>query len=139
VTVLQPHPPGIPVPRPTPVSAPFWDGCRRGELLYQRCEDCRVPVFNPAPACRRCLSSRLTWERSAGRGGVYSWSTVWRPQRPAFAVPYTAAIIDIDEGYQMLANIIGCIAEDITCGMRVAVEFHPIGEGFVLPYFSPAP
>jgi uncharacterized OB-fold protein len=62
---------------------------------------------------------------------------VWRPQTPAFAVPYVAAIVDLDEGYQMLANVIGCEPEDVAVGLRVVVEFHPIGGGFVLPYFRP--
>jgi hypothetical protein len=105
--------------------------------MYQRCEECATAVFDPASACRRCLSDRLTWQVSDGLGTVYSWSTVWRPQSPAFATPYVAAIIDVDEGYQMLANIIGCAPEEVRAGLRVSVEFHPIGEGLVLPYFSP--
>lgn len=137
MTRLEPHPVGIPLPRPTAFSRPYWEGCTRGQLLYQRCDDCRAPVFDPASACRRCLSHRLTWQESAGLGTIYSWSTVWRPQSPAFATPYVAAIIDLDEGYQILANVIGCSPEDVYVGLRVAVEFHPIGEGFVLPYFCP--
>jgi uncharacterized OB-fold protein len=136
VATLTPHPEGIPLPEPSLVSAPFWEGARVGELRYQRCP-AGHPVFNPAPRCRCCGSSDLTWERSAGFGAVYSSSVVWRPQTPAFAVPYVAAIVALDEGYQMLANVIGCEPEDVVVGLRVAVEFHPIGGGFVLPYFRP--
>jgi uncharacterized OB-fold protein len=135
--VLQPHPEGIPVPSPSPISRPYWDGCRRGELLYERCADCGHAVFEPAPRCRWCASVRLEWARSNGTGSVYSWSVVWRPQTPAFAVPYVCAIVDVDEGYQMLANVIGCRPDEVRSGMRVAVEFHPIGGGFALPYFRP--
>lgn len=137
MTTLEPHPIGIPLPRPSPVSEPYWAGCASGELLFQRCAKCGCAVFDPASACRRCSSPELAWERSAGLGAVYSWSTVWRPQSPAFATPYVAAIIELDEGFQMLANIVGCSPEEIRLGMRVAVEFHPIGEGFNLPYFAP--
>jgi uncharacterized OB-fold protein len=56
---------------------------------------------------------------------------------PAFVVPYAPAIIDVDEGYQMISNIVDCDSEHIHLGMRVAVEFHPIGGGMVLPYFCP--
>ncbi len=135
--LLKPHPQGIPLPSPTVVSRPYWEACRRGELLYQRCQGCGRPVFNPATICRWCNSIDLQWKRAHGTGTVYSWSTVWRPQTPAFAVPYVAAIIDVDEGYQMIANIIGCEPDAVYCGMKVAVEFHPIGGGFSLPYFRP--
>ena len=36
---------GIPVPRPTVESAPYWDGCRAGELRYRRCAACATVVF----------------------------------------------------------------------------------------------
>lgn len=64
---------------------------------------------------------------------------VWRPASSEFASPYAAAIIDLDEDYQMIANIIGCESDEVYVGQRVIVEFHPIGGGFRLPYFRPLP
>ena len=95
------------------------------------------PSFDPALRCRNCASSDLTWEASAGNGTIYSWTAVWRPQQPSFIVPYAPAIIDMDEGYQILANIVGCDVADLAVGMRVAVEFHPVSDGVALPYFRP--
>lgn len=136
MTILQPHPIGIPAPDPTPISRPFWEGCSRGQLLFQRCAQGHV-VFNPAPRCRVCMSADLTWERSTGTGRVYSWSVVWRPQTPAFRVPYAAAIVNLTEGFRMIANIIGCEPEAIYADMPVTVEFHPISDEIRLPYFRP--
>lgn len=127
----------IPLPRPSEVSRPFWDGCAEGVLRFQRCQQCRRAVFNPAPLCRWCGSLDLPWEVSSGTGAVYSWSVVWRPQSPAFHVPYAPAIIDVDEGYQMLSCIVGCTPETIEDGLRVGVEFHPARGGISLPYFRP--
>jgi uncharacterized OB-fold protein len=135
---LLPHPEGVPVPNPSPWSRPYWDGLARGELLFQRCEDCGGATFNPAPICAHCASDRLAWERSAGGGAIYSWTVIWRPQTPAFRVPYAAAIVDVDEGFQVLANLIGCRPSELAVGRRVTFETHPIGEGFSLPYFRPA-
>jgi uncharacterized OB-fold protein len=137
ITVLKPHPEGIPRPYPTLTSQPFWDACARGELWYQHCTVCGLAIFDPAPICRRCTSSALEWRTSQGAGSVYSWTVVWRPQTPEFVTPYVPAIVALDEGYQMIANIIGCEPEEIAAEMRVAVEFHPIGGGIVLPYFRP--
>jgi uncharacterized OB-fold protein len=71
-------------------------------------------------------------------GTVYSWSIVWRPQTPSFEAPYAVAIVDLDEGYQMIANIIGCDHESVHSGMRVSVAFHPISDTVTLAYFSPS-
>ena len=83
------------------------------------------------------VSRDLSWERSEGTGAVYSWTTIWRPQTPDFTVPYAAVIVDMDEGWQTLSNVIGCEHEAVHIGMRVAVEFHPITDGVMLPYFRP--
>ena len=129
---------GIPLPQPTEVSQPFWDGCQRGELLFQRCERCGTANFLPTPACRSCLSAELQWVRSDGNGTVYSWTVVHRPQTPAFTVPYAVAIIDIDEGYQMMSNLIGLDPDDVAVGLRVEVAFREITPEITLPYFTPA-
>ena len=64
---------------------------------------------------------------------------MWRPQHPSFIVPYAAAIVDVDEGYQMLVQLVGCdVADALEVGMRVAVEFHPSPTASTLPYFRPA-
>jgi uncharacterized protein len=137
MAVLLPQTEGIPLPRPTPVSEPFWDGCGRGELLFQRCKSCDEALFPPALQCRYCGAAALGWEASGGRGSAYSWSVVWRPQTSAFTVPYAAAIVDLDEGYQVLTNIIGCDPAEIHLGMKLRVEFHEVGGNVYLPYFRP--
>lgn len=137
MTILQPHDVGVPLPNPSSVSQPFWDGCAEGELRFQRCRACARPVFNPSPRCRSCGSNDLEWQVSCGTGAVYSHSTVWRPAGPEFATPYVVAIVDVDEGYQLLANVVGCEPDEVHVGQRLEVEFHPIGDGFSLPYFHP--
>jgi uncharacterized protein len=137
MTTLMPQGVGIPLPAPNAISQPYWDGCARSELLYQRCEGCGRALFNPAPICRWCHSRMLTWHKSKGAGSVYSWSIVWRPQTPDFIVPYATAVVDVDEGYQMVTNIVGCEPEDMHLDMRVVVQFQPVGSGMVIPYFRP--
>jgi uncharacterized protein len=136
--MLGPQTGAIPPPTPSALTQPYWDGCNRGELLYQRCDECGRATHTPAFICSHCASQSLRWERSAGRGTIYSWTTVWRPQMPAFEVPYVAIIVDVEEGWQMLSNLIGCRVDDVEVGMPVVVEFHPISGGFQLPYFRPA-
>ena len=83
--MLAPQPIGIPVPNPSTASKPYWEGCARGELLYQRCDGCGTIALRPGTVCGSCLSRSLSWVQSTGQGSLYSWTVVWRPQRPSFA------------------------------------------------------
>jgi len=122
----------------TDVSAPFWRGCASGELRYQRCQACGLANFPPTEHCRECLSADLSWTPSAGAGEIYSWTVVYRSVTPEFDAPYAPAIVTLDEGYQLLTNIVGVAAGDLAIGMRVHVQFHAVGDDVMLPYFSPS-
>jgi len=118
------------------VSVPFWQGCREGELRYQRCEDCGLSNFPPTEHCRQCLSTELRWARGGGVGEIYSWTVVHRPVTVEFTPPYAPAIVTLDEGYQMLTNVVGVPPGDLEIGMRVQVQFHAVGPDVTLPYFT---
>ena len=129
----------VPHATPGPLTAPFWQGCAEGRLLFQRCESCAAANFPPAEHCRQCLSTELAWEGSAGNGVVYSWTVVHRAVTPAFETPYAPAIIDMAEGYQILTNIIDTDVTAIRVGMPVTVDFRAVGDNLWLPYFRPSP
>jgi uncharacterized OB-fold protein len=135
--MLEPQPVGIPVPNPSPASKPYWEGCARGELLYQRCDGCGTIALRPATICGNCLSRSMSWARSSGRGALYSWTVVWRPPRPSFTVPYAPAIVTLDEGFRMMSSVVGCEPEDLAADLPLAVEFHPASDEIFLPYFRP--
>lgn len=135
---VGPQPEGTPLPRPTPLSAPHWDGCREGELRIQRCNSCGQHVFIPQPACTRCFGTDLEWVVVEGRGTVYSYTVVHRPQRPQFKVPYIVAIVEFAEGFHLMTNLIGIEPERVRIGMKVEVEFVEKSETITLPYFRPA-
>ena len=137
MTTLQPQTGAIPLPQPTMVSRPFWEGCQRGELLFQRCKDCGGATWSPALMCSNCYSTNTHWQQSKGEGEVYSWTVVWRPQTPEFTVPYAAVIMRMDEGYDFLSNMIGCDPDAIHVGMRAKVTFHRLSDDITLPYFVP--
>jgi uncharacterized protein len=135
VTSLQPQTGSVPHACGQ-VSGPFWQGCRSGELRYQRCLACGLSNFPPTEHCRQCLSAELRWTQSGGVGEIYSWTVVHRPVTPEFEPPYAPAIVTLDEGYQMLTNIVSVAPEDLAIGMRVRVEFHAVGPDLTLPYFT---
>ncbi len=136
--MLEPRVTGIPIPRPTPESLPYWEGTRIGELRYQRCDSCGRANFGPGLACRHCRTHELTWVVGSGLGTVYSWTVVWRPQTPAFEVPYAPVIVRLDDGYDMVSSLVGVDHAGIHDGQRVMVEFHPISPSITLAFFRPA-
>jgi uncharacterized OB-fold protein len=137
MTLLLPQTGAVPRPKPSAMSQPFWAGVAEGELRFQRCAACAGATFTPAIVCAQCGSGDLTWEVSTGRGTIYSWTTVWRPQTPEFVVPYMPIVVDVEEGWQILSNLVGCDHEDVDAGMAVQVDFHRLDDGVTLPYFRP--
>lgn len=127
----------IPLPRPTALSKPHWDGCREGVLKVQRCVDCQALTFIPQPLCGQCQSKNMSWVESTGKGKVYSYTIVHRPPRPQFATPYIVAIIELAEGWHMLSNVIECDHEKIHVDMPVEVVFKVQSEEITLPMFVP--
>lgn len=137
MTLLVPQTGDIGRPDPSVFSDPYWQGCAAGELRFQRCGGCGAAVHTPAALCGTCGGVELTWEVSSGRGEVYSWTVVWRPQTPAFTVPYAPVIVAMAEGWHLLSNLIGCDHTEVAVGLPVEVAFHPIGDGVQLPYVRP--
>ena len=137
MTLLKPQTGDIPLPVPGTVSAPYWEGCAAGELRFQRCRRCGGATHTPAVMCAHCTATDLSWEVSSGRGEVYSWTTVWRPVTPAFEAPYVPVIVEVEEGWWMLADLIGCEHDAVHVGLAVEVEFHAHPGGITLPYFRP--
>lgn len=136
--ILAPQPAGIPLPTPSLVSRPYWDAARDQKLVYQRCNTCLSVPPRPVAICGACGERGLSWERSAGRGSLYSWTVVWRPQHPSFRTPYAPAIMTLDEGWWLMTAVIGCGPEDLRESMPLEVVFHPAGGEIWLPYARPA-
>jgi len=85
-----------------------------------------------------CWSDQLEWMESHGRGSILSFSVVHRAPTPAFAAttPYVIALIDLDEGPRMFANIVGDNSHDVAIGDRVSVIYEARGDGAMLPQFT---
>lgn len=135
--MLEPQPPGIPAPAPSSLSQPYWDACARHELVWLACDDCGTHQEVPALVCGNCLGRSLSWRQSSGRGRLYSWTVVWRPQHPSFGVPYAPVIVAMEEGWFHIAAVIGCEPEELAPDLPLTVEFHPASDTIVLPYFRP--
>jgi len=130
-----------PLPLANEDSQEYWEACKRGELRLQKCAGCAHVRFPPAALCPRCLSESFAWEPMSGRGKVYTWIVVHRPQHPAFFedVPYNVAIVELEEGPRLHSRIVGCSNDAIAIGMPVEVVFEKKNDDVTMPYFRPSP
>ena len=130
-----------PLPLANEDTAEYWEACKREELRMQKCGACGHIRFPPSVICPRCFSEDAAWEKMSGRGRVYTWIVVHRPQHPAFYddVPYNVAIIELEEGPRMHSRIVGCANENIRIGMPVEVVFEKKNDDVTMPYFRPLP
>jgi uncharacterized OB-fold protein len=131
-----------PLPEPSGITIPFWEGTGRHELLIQHCRGCGRNQFYPRYNCTSCGAGEdeLEWARASGRGTVFSFTVARRPTHPAFAdkVPLVIALVDLEEGPRLTTNLVECDPDDVRIGQPVEVVFEDVGEGIALPLFRPA-
>jgi len=132
----------FPSPIPDFDAEEFWTGCNRGELLMQRCAECKKLRWLPRPMCPSCNSLAAEWVKMSGRGKVYSWTIITHPVHPAAVsrVPYNVVQVRLDEDPELIlvTNLIDIRNEDIRIDMPVQVVFEQHEPGVKLPKFKPA-
>jgi uncharacterized OB-fold protein len=129
-----------PLPEPTEISRPFWEAARGHRLLIQRSTKTGKYVFYPRAVSPFGTDDELEWVEVPGRGTVYSFTVARRPTAPQWAgdEPYVIAIVELDEGVHMTANILECEPDAVRIGMPVEVTFQDVSDEISLPQFRPA-
>lgn len=93
---------------------------QRYRLVGEVCEGCGAHIFPPRDVCPECEAPAKTPFAFSGRGEVYSYSTVYHPPRgfEEFA-PYTVALVKLEEGPMLTAQLTDVDADDVHIGMPV--------------------
>lgn len=129
------------IPRTMPIpdisSQRFWDGLKAGRLLIQRCTSTGKFQWYPRAHSIHDPAGTLEWVESEGRGKVYSYS-IARQTRIDRELPYVYAIIELDEGIRLTANIVNTPIEQIRVGMNVRPVFEKARDGIVILQFEGA-
>ncbi len=129
------------------LTAPFYAGAARGELLIPRCNTCGRFVWYPEPACPRD-GNDLVWTRVSGRGTLFAWALVRRAFLPAFEdkVPFVTALVALDEdpSVRLPTYIVDADPDALGADAPVEVQFRPLAfstvpdRSVVVPMFAPA-
>lgn len=127
-----------PKPDITSLNAPFWEGTAKGELRVQHCDACGANFRFTHSWCPSCWTPDPGFIVAAGSGVVATYTVLHVAPFAAFEdrLPYVLALIDLDEGVRMMANIVDCDPSDVTIGLRVSVIYED-RDGVALPQFRP--
>jgi uncharacterized OB-fold protein len=106
------------IPVPDRDTAPYWAALSEGRLLVQRCRDCGRWTWPVRPLCSGCHGDNLAFEEPRGTGEIYTWVVTHQPYSRDAVVPYTIALVRLDEQADIL--IPGrYTGEEIHQGLRV--------------------
>ncbi|CAM5308672.1 OB-fold domain-containing protein [Pseudomonas fragi] len=110
-----------PMPVPTEISAPFWEGLKAERLLIQQCERCSHWVFYPRRHCPACFTHALAWREVSGGATLYSFTVTRIATLPDFAdeMPQILAVVELDQGVRINTNLVGLDEAEVKVGMRL--------------------
>ena len=96
-----------------------WRRIRRGNyIIGSRCKKCSALFFPSRTRCTKCESNKLEDYKFKGMGEIYAYSRIYNPPTVfEKQVPYMVAIVKLDEGPKMTAQIVDF--DDIKTGMKV--------------------
>ena len=130
-----------PMPEPTPVTKPFWDGLREHKVKIQYSPSAEKYIFYPRVLAPGTLADDLEWREVSGAGTLYTFTVADRPTAPpwADALPQFLAIVELDEGPRLSSELVDVRPDALRVGMRVQPVFedHP-DEGVTLLKFTAA-
>ncbi len=129
--------PARPLPQPTDLTRPYWQAAARGELHMQHCGACGRWQFYPRPFCIHCEADALQWRAVSGLGRIYTYTVNHRAPNAFMKarLPYVVAIVELDEGPRLMANVLGNAVDQASIGKRVKVTFEAVSEEVALPQF----
>jgi uncharacterized OB-fold protein len=101
----------------------------RYALIGVVCQVCGQKAFPPRDLCPECTSAELKPFKFRGLGQVYSYSRVLQgPDGFSECVPYVVALIKLDEGPLLAAQLTDVDEAELAIGMRVEMVTRRLRE-----------
>jgi len=106
-------------------------------LIGNKCQDCNSLYFPKREVCLKCGNFEMEDFKFEGDGKIITFTIIRNasrdPQkqpvdRAARAVPYVLAIIELEEGPMLTAEIVDCDLDEIGIGKKVELVFRKIRE-----------
>lgn len=111
----------------------FWREIpQRYNLIANQCVSCNNVYFPPreaCPYCRRKSMGKMKELKLKGTGKVVTYTIIYTaPEHFEGQAPYPVAIIELDEGPKVTAQIVDCEIDKVKIGMKVKSTFRKIQE-----------
>ena len=102
---------------------------QRYRLVGEVCGRCGARLFPPRDICPQCGEPAAPPYAFSGRGEVYSFSTLYQaPEGYEEYVPYTVALIKLEEGPLVTAQLTDVDPEQVRIGMPVEMVTRKLRE-----------
>lgn len=118
---------------------------QRYNLVGETCDSCGVKLFPPRDVCLECEAPAKELYTFTGLGEVFSYTTIYdAPAGFEHNAPYTVALIKLEEGPLVTAQLTDMSQEEIRIGMPVEMvtrKLYADGEEGMIVYgykFRPA-
>ena len=113
--------------------ARFWREIpQRYNFIGNRCASCEMIYFPPreaCPYCRRKSLGKMKDIKLSGKGEIVTYTIIHvAPENFEEQIPYPVAIVQLEEGPRVTAQIVDCKLEDVKIGMKVTSTFRRIQE-----------
>ncbi|HVT58343.1 MAG TPA: Zn-ribbon domain-containing OB-fold protein [Thermoanaerobaculia bacterium] len=96
-------------------------------LEGSRCQACGALCFPARELCGACRGRDLVPYRFSGRGTIFSYAEVAQPPR-GFAGPYLVALVDLEEGVRLTAQLTDVDLDEVRIGMPVEMVTRRLQE-----------
>lgn len=102
----------------------------RYRLIGSHCETCKENFFPVRPICPECRRrGKMVEKKFKGTGKIFSFTTVQVPPEGfELEAPYVLAIVELDEGPRVTAQVVDCTENDLGFGTPVEMVFRKIQE-----------
>jgi len=102
---------------------------QRLSLVGEVCPHCSAKLFPPRDICPECGGPAKTPFQFSGKGAVYSFSTIYSaPSGFEEFAPYVVAIVKLDEGPLVTAQLTDVEKENVYIGMPVEMVTRKMRE-----------
>ena len=128
-------------PRPVlddPDTAGHWAAARCGRLAVCRCGGCGQVLHPPRGMCFACHGTDVSWTAVEPRGRLVSWTVAEFEVHPAFPVPYTVVLVELEDepGVRLVGHLPG--RPPLKGSLPMRAEFVTSDAGFPLVQWVPA-
>ena len=111
---------------------------QRYGMVGEVCPHCEHKIFPPRDICPECGQDARTHFHFSGRGKLYSFTTVYdAPAGHEEQAPYTVALVELEEGPLVTAQITDLGQDQLEIGMPVEMVTRKLrseGERGIIVY-----